>query len=160
MDGGTRKVALYAIEGPENWFEDAGSGRLSNGVAIVQIESTFAQTVNTGMDYHVFLTPNGDCKGLYVTQKSPTSFELHELGGGTSNVAFDYRIMAKLKGYETIRLEDRTKDYSSAEVTKRRPAGTRGPNPDAVRKAQMLKMAAMKRAARLPAPSEPQSTKH
>jgi hypothetical protein len=31
------------------------------------------ETVNTGLDYHVFLTPNGDCKGLYVSQKSPTS---------------------------------------------------------------------------------------
>jgi hypothetical protein len=31
VDGGSRKVALYAIEGPENWFEDAGSTQLSNG---------------------------------------------------------------------------------------------------------------------------------
>jgi hypothetical protein len=31
VDGGSRNVALYAIEGPENWFEDAGSAQLSNG---------------------------------------------------------------------------------------------------------------------------------
>jgi hypothetical protein len=67
------------------------------------------ETVNTGLDYHVFLTPNGDCKGLYVSQKSPTSFVVRELGGGTATIAFDYRIMAKGKGFEQIRLADKTK---------------------------------------------------
>jgi hypothetical protein len=31
VDNGSRKVALYAVEAPENWFEDYGSGQLSNG---------------------------------------------------------------------------------------------------------------------------------
>jgi len=105
---GSRKVALYAIEGPENWFEDAGTAQLVKGTAVVNLESVFGQTVNTALNYHVFLTPNGDCKGLYVTQKTPTSFVVRELGGGSSNLSFDYRIMAKRKGYEKIRLEDKT----------------------------------------------------
>jgi hypothetical protein len=63
------------------------------------------------MDYKVFPVPNGDCKGLYITNKTQTSFEVHELGGGTSSVAFDYRIMAKRRGYENIRLADRTKQF-------------------------------------------------
>jgi hypothetical protein len=67
--------------------------------------------VNLGVEYHVFLTPNGDCKGLYVSQKSATSFEVHELGGGNSSVAFDYRIMAKRSGYENARLADVTEQY-------------------------------------------------
>jgi hypothetical protein len=33
------------------------------------------------------------------------------LGGGTANVGFDYRIMARRKGYETIRLADKTKRF-------------------------------------------------
>jgi hypothetical protein len=111
VDGGTRKVALYAIEAPENWFEDAGSGQLSNGAAIVRLESTFAQTVNSEVEYHVFLTPNGDCKGLYVTNKTADSFEVRELGGGKATVGFDYRIMARRKNYETIRLADKTKQF-------------------------------------------------
>jgi hypothetical protein len=119
VDKGTRKVALYAIEGPENWFEDAGGGQLVNGSAIVQIEPTFAQTINTEMEYRVFLTPNGDCKGLYVTQKSPASFEVHELDDGTSTIAFDYRIMAKRKGYENIRLADKTKEFEIPQLPKR-----------------------------------------
>jgi hypothetical protein len=120
VDGGSRKVALYAIEGPENWFEDAGSTQLSNGVAVVNLEPVFGQTVNTGMDYHVFLTPNGDCKGLYVSQKTPTSFEVRELGGGTSSIAFDYRIMAKRKGYESIRLADKTEQFGEQSMQRRK----------------------------------------
>jgi len=74
----------------------------------VTLDAAYAQTVNTGVDYHVFLTPNGDCKGLYVAQKSPASFEVHEMGGGASNIAFDYRIMARRKGFENVRLADLT----------------------------------------------------
>ncbi len=111
MDGGSRNVALYAIEGPENWFEDAGSAQLSNGAAIVNLELVFGQTVNTEMEYHVFLTPKGDCEGLYVSNETPGGFEVHELRGGRSNIAFDYRIMAKRKGYESVRLADKTSQF-------------------------------------------------
>ncbi len=114
VDGGTRKVALYAVEAPENWFEDYGTGQLSRGSAVVQLEPTFSQTVNSGDEYHVFLTPKGDCKGLYVTNETAGSFEVRELGGGTANVAFDYRIIARRKGYENIRLADKTKQFENA----------------------------------------------
>lgn len=111
VDNGTRKVALYAMESPQNWFEDFGSGQLANGSATIELEDLFAQTVNTGVNYHVYLTPNGDCKGLYVTAKTPTSFEVHELGKGASSVAFDYRIVAERKGYEQIRMADNTRAF-------------------------------------------------
>jgi len=110
IEGGKRKVALAAIESPKNWFEDFGSEQLSNGSAVVQLEAQFAQTVNARVEYHVFLTPNGDCKGLYVTNKTATSFEVRELGGGSSSVSFDYRIVALRKDYETIRMKDHTND--------------------------------------------------
>ena len=114
VDGGTRKVALYAVEAPENWFEDYGTGQLSRGSAVVQLEPTFSQTVNSGDEYHVFLTPKGDCKGLYVTNETADSFEVRELGGGTASVAFDYRIIARRKGYENVRLADKTKQFENA----------------------------------------------
>jgi len=107
VDNGARKVALYAVESPKNWFEDFGSASLSNGSAVIPLESTFAQTVNTA-SYHVFLTPNGDCKGLYVSQKAAGGFEVRELGGGTSNISFDYRIVAERRGYENVRMADKT----------------------------------------------------
>jgi len=139
-----KQVALYGVAAAENWFEDAGSGQLTSGAAVIHLETVFAQTVNTGVDYHVFLTPNGDCKGLYVSQKTATSFEVHELGGGTSNIAFDWRIMAKRAGFETVRLEDKTPNPAAMQRLKRRPAGTHGPSPDDVRKAHMARMAELR----------------
>jgi hypothetical protein len=97
-------VLLYAEEGTQNWFFDVGSGRIEEGMALVTIDPTFVQTVNTQVQYHVFLTPEGDCKGLYVTQKRENSFEVRELDGGKSTVPFSYRIVAKRKGYEEERL--------------------------------------------------------
>lgn len=114
-DNGARKVSLYAMQSAENWFEDAGSGQLTNGSARVTLDPAFASTVNTGVEYHVFLTPNGDCQGLYVSQKSATSFEVHELGGGHSSISFDYRIMAKRIGYENVRLADVSAHYQQME---------------------------------------------
>jgi hypothetical protein len=110
VDGGKRTVAMSAIEAPQNWFEDAGSAQLVNGAAVVRFDPDFIQTVNTEMDYKVFPVPNGDCKGLYVTNKTATSFEVRELGGGTSSVAFDYRIMALRRKYENVRFADHTRD--------------------------------------------------
>jgi len=131
VDGGARKVSLYAVEAPDNWFEDAGSGQLSNGSARIELDSTFAQTVNTGLEYHVFLTPKGDCKGLYVSNESATSFEVHELGGGNSSIAFDYRIMAKRSGYENVRLADVTERYRqfAEELAQRRQNQGKHPMP-------------------------------
>jgi hypothetical protein len=103
-----KKVALYAVESPENWFEDFGSGNLVSGTATVKLDPVFAETVNLGAEYHVFLTPKGDCKGLFVTSETPGSFEVREIGSGQSGVKFDYRIVARRRGFETVRLADMT----------------------------------------------------
>jgi hypothetical protein len=126
VDNGRRQVALHAVESPQNWFEDFGSGRLESGVGRIALDSTFAQTVDAASDYHVFLTPEGECRGLYVSSKSATGFEVHELGGGQSNVAFAYRIVALRRGYENARLEDETamvaKTKDSARLPSTKPA--------------------------------------
>jgi len=82
--------------------------RLEPAARRFRFDPAFASTINTGEPYHVFLTPNGDSKGLYVAGKTATGFEVRERGGGTSNIAFDYRIVAKRRGYESVRLEDIT----------------------------------------------------
>ena len=88
--------ALYCMESPELWFEDFGSARLNRGRATVKLDGDFAKVVTLN-GYRVFLTPEGDCKGLYVRSKRGGSFEVGELQGGTCNVAFSYRIVAKRK---------------------------------------------------------------
>lgn len=52
----------------------------------------------------VFIQLNDDCNGVYV-KKGITGFDVYELNGGTSDAAFDYRIMAKRRGegYEDAR---------------------------------------------------------
>jgi hypothetical protein len=103
-----RDVKLYGVAASENWFEDFGSGQLSGGSVRIALDAAFGSTVNTGEAYHVFLTARGDCKGLYVGAATASGFEVRELGGGTSNISFDYRIVAKRRGYESVRLEDVT----------------------------------------------------
>ena len=105
---GAHQVETYAVQSAENWLEDYGSGQLVNGSVTVHLDPAFADTVNTGVDFHVFLTPGGDCKGLYVTNKTATGFEVHELGGGVASIPFDYKIVAKRRGHENERLVDVT----------------------------------------------------
>ncbi len=150
VEGGSKKVAVNSIQSPENWFEDAGSGQLASGEAVINIEAGFGQTVNTGVDYHVFLTPNGDCKGLYVAQKSATSFVVRELGGGTSSIAFDYRIMAKRKGFEQARLVDVTQEYNGKNRPRRASVAKHMPTAKEMRQR-------MAKHAHKPQPAKPRS---
>jgi hypothetical protein len=125
VDGGKRIVAMSAIEAPQNWFEDFGSAQLVNGVAVVTLDQDFIQTVNSETNYKVFPVPNGECKGLYVTKKTANSFEVRELGGGTSNIGFDYRITVLRKNYERVRFADHTHDLDGMKrMQERMEAGT------------------------------------
>ena len=105
IEGG-KKVLLYSLESPEIWFEDFGTAQLVNGQAVVQLESVFTQAANTEIGYFVFPIPNGECNGLYISRKDKDSFEVRELGDGTSSISFDYRIVAKRRGYEEVRFEE------------------------------------------------------
>lgn len=101
-----RSVLLYAVESPENWFEDFGSEQLKRGVAWVRIDSTFAQTTEGGANYHVFLTPSGKSRGLYVAKKTASGFEVREIDNGRSDTPFDYRIVSLRRGFEKKRFEE------------------------------------------------------
>ena len=124
VSGGQRQVSLYAMQSPQHWFEDFGGGRLTDGAATIPLDPTFSETVNGALDYHVFLTPEGDCRGLYVSRKTASGFEVRELGGGQSSVAFDYRIVALRRGFENVRLEDVTE--SSNRMKTLQPAAAPG----------------------------------
>jgi hypothetical protein len=87
---------LYCMESPELWFEDFGTAKLRRGRAVVKLDADFAKVIKRG-DYRVFPAPEGDCRGLYVRRKSASSFEVRELMGGKSNVAFSYRIVGRRK---------------------------------------------------------------
>src|SRR5205807_7847206 len=75
---------LHCMESPEHWFEDFGSARLKDGRATVKLDADFAKVVKLD-GYRVFLTPEGDCNGLYLHRRRGASFEVRELQGGTSS---------------------------------------------------------------------------
>jgi hypothetical protein len=100
---GRRK--LYSQESPEVWFEDFGEGQLMEGLAHVNLDPLFLETVTID-DQHplkVFVQLNNDCNGVYV-QRQATGFEVVELRGGVSSAHFSYRVVAKRKGFENDRL--------------------------------------------------------
>jgi hypothetical protein len=101
-DGTLRQ--LYAVESPESWFEDFGRAELGDGRARVPLDPEFAALVDTS-DYHVFLTPEGETGGLYISARTERDFEVREQGGGTSNAPFSYRIVAKRKDLPAKRLQ-------------------------------------------------------
>jgi hypothetical protein len=94
----------YGVESPESWFEDFGEATLTHGKARVKIAADFKRCIGRG-PLHVFLTPLGDCKGLYVRRRSVDGFDVRELAGGTSSLEFSYRIVAKRRGKQAKRLE-------------------------------------------------------
>jgi hypothetical protein len=89
----TQRV-LHCMESPEHWFEDFGTTKLKGGRATVKLDGDFAKVIKPA-GYHVFVTPEGDCRGLYVRGKTAASFEVRELAGGKSSVAFTYRIVGR-----------------------------------------------------------------
>ena len=101
-DGTHRR--LYCVEATESYFEDIGRGQLTNGRGQVQLDQDFAAVVRTD-GYEVFLTPRGDCRGLYIASQTATGFEVRELQGGTSTLTFSYRIMANRKDITAPRME-------------------------------------------------------
>jgi hypothetical protein len=85
-------------------MEDLGEGQLVNGQASIALERTFAQTIDLSRPYLVFITPEGDSNGLYVTAKTASGFVVRESKGGHSTLAFQYRIVAHPYGNTDARL--------------------------------------------------------
>jgi hypothetical protein len=100
---GTQLIS-YAPRESSPTMEDFGEAQLVNGTAVVRIDPAYASVIDQKKDYLVFLTPDGDTKGLYVAMRSPTGFVVRETGGGRSSIQFSYRIVAKPFGVDEARL--------------------------------------------------------
>lgn len=90
------QAIMYAPEAPEVLFEDYGTGKLANGQAYINLDPIFAKnvTINDKHPLRVYVQLEGECKGVYVTEKTANGFLVKELGGGTSNVSFSYHVVA------------------------------------------------------------------
>jgi hypothetical protein len=103
-DGTARRVESYASRQTVPSIDDFGEARLVGGHAYVPLSADFADVIDQHAGYLVFITPEGENKGLYVTQKTHAGFAVRECQGGHSTIAFSYRVVAKPFGENRPRL--------------------------------------------------------
>jgi hypothetical protein len=95
----TRKQYCYETATP--YFGDIGSGCTDNtGKCYIDINDIFSETVNTGVEYQVFLQKEGQ-GDIWVEEKTDSYFVVK----GTENLKFSWEIKAIQKDYEFERLE-------------------------------------------------------
>jgi hypothetical protein len=102
---GHAALGIHATAG--DWVEHFGEAALSDGRADVQLDPLFLETVTIDEEHpmKVFVQLHNEaCQGAAV-KKSRNAFSVVELNGGRSNGTFDYRVVARRKGYEDTRLE-------------------------------------------------------
>ena len=86
-------------------MEDTGTAQLERGSAM-RLDPTFASSIEPGISYRVFVTPNGDMRGLFVAAKTAGGFIVREAQAGRSTVSFDYRIVATALGESGQRMAE------------------------------------------------------
>lgn len=95
----TRKQYCYETATP--YFGDIGTAQTDEtGKCYIDIDDIFAETVNTGVEYQVFLQKEGQ-GDLWVEEKTDSYFVVR----GTENLKFSWEIKAIQRDYEFERLE-------------------------------------------------------
>lgn len=91
-----QKRVLFSPEAPEILFQDFGTAKLVNGEAYITIDPILAENIYVDETHplKVFIQLEGDCKGVYVTDKSGDGFRVKELQGGNSNIDFSWQLVA------------------------------------------------------------------
>ena len=94
-----RLLSCYEMTSPI--FGDIGTAETDeNGECIIYIDDIFYETINSGIEYHVFLQKEGE-GDVWVDSKQQTYFSVR----GTSNLKFSWEIKVKQREYEYNRLE-------------------------------------------------------
>ena len=103
--GGHVALGIHATAG--DWVEYFGEATLSNGMADVQLDQLFLETVTVD-EVHpikVFVQLHDETSRGVAVKKLRSAFSVIELDGGRSNSSFDYRVVARRKGDEDVGLE-------------------------------------------------------
>lgn len=94
-------VGINAYETAEYYFGDIGEANTGNtGEVIIGIDKIFNETVNTKIQYQVFITPYSDCH-IWVERRYDNRFVVRS---DQPNAKFGWELKAKRKGYESDRL--------------------------------------------------------
>jgi hypothetical protein len=91
-------VTAFSAKTTAPTVEDTGTAKLVAGEAAVRFDPAFAASIEAPDSYRVFLTADGDTRGLFVASKTPAGFVVRESQGGRSTVSFDYRVVATSLG--------------------------------------------------------------
>lgn len=102
-DGGGR-VGEFGARSTRATLEDTGTARLVGGEGTVRFDPALAGAIDPSRGYQVFLTPDGDTRGLYVSAKFEGGFVVRETERGRSSLYFDYRVVAHPYGASDDRL--------------------------------------------------------
>ena len=108
-------LAINAYETAEYYFGDIGESNTgASGKVIVGIDKIFNETVNTDIQYQVFLTSYGNAR-LWVSKRYNNRFVVES---DTPNAEFGWELKAKRKGYEGNRLRVVHGDFDNPELLK------------------------------------------
>jgi phage minor structural protein len=109
---GDRLINSYEMA--EYYSGDLGSGKLDrNGECYIFIDDIFGETINTDVQYHVFLQKLGQ-GDLWIEERNALYFVVK----GTPNLRFSWELKAKRDGYEYDRLEELATDIHDENDTR------------------------------------------
>lgn len=94
---------LYCYETPTPMFGDLGCGKTNDrGIAIVDIDPAFSETINSGIEYQVLLQKEGD-GDIWIAEKDTEFFMVR----GTPNLKFSWELKCIQKNFEHLRLDEK-----------------------------------------------------
>lgn len=96
LDEKRQPRVLFSPEAPEILFQDFGVAKLENGKATIKLDPLMSRSIHVDEQHplKVFIQLEGDCNGVFVTNKSSEGFTVKELNNGNSNVSFSWQIVA------------------------------------------------------------------
>lgn len=96
LDENREPRVLFSPEAPEILFQDFGVGQLVNGEAQIELDPLLTRSIFVNKEHplKVFIQLEGNCNGVYVTDKTAEGFKVIELNNGSSNVSFSWQIVA------------------------------------------------------------------
>jgi hypothetical protein len=94
---------MFATTSPKVEMTISGTARLLNGGQVVDltlVDPDFIKNASPDTAYKILVTPNEDCNGIYVSERTPFGFTVRETRAGTSAASFDWMVVARRKGYD------------------------------------------------------------
>jgi hypothetical protein len=86
---------MFCPEAPEVLFEDYGIGTLKNGEIYIELDKIVSKSLKIDEKHplKVFIQLEGECNGVFVSEKTSKGFKVKELNGGKNNISFSWHIV-------------------------------------------------------------------